>query len=32
MTEGISKMKGIRGGSERGKFPLCLGEENAKHM
>jgi hypothetical protein len=29
---GIWKLRGIRKGFERGRCPLCLGEEDAKHI
>jgi hypothetical protein len=29
---GIWKLRGIRRGFERGRFPLCLGEEDAKYI
>jgi hypothetical protein len=29
---GIWKLRGIRWGFERGRCPLCLGEEDAKHI
>jgi hypothetical protein len=31
LKEGISNLTGIRRGSERGKCPLCMAEEGAKH-
>jgi hypothetical protein len=32
LREGIWKLRGIRRGFERGRSPLCLEEENAKHI
>jgi hypothetical protein len=32
LKAGIRKLRGIRRGFERGRCPLCLGEEVDKHM
>jgi hypothetical protein len=32
LNPGIWKLRGIRRGSDRGRCPLCLGEENTKHI
>jgi hypothetical protein len=32
LKAGFWKLRGIRRGTERGRYPLCLGEQDAKHI